>query len=111
MFICLGICHENGIGTAVDLDAALSCYERATAQSPKSSVHWAHERARARLAKLYIAKSHYAKALEQLLQLVPQLEQMKGHQTSDTVMQAREARYMLGRSLQNWQNAWFSSCL
>ena len=93
----LGICCEIGIGTARDILHAIECYRKAVnAQSPVT-IDWAQDRARSRLAKLLIDKSEHTEALHHLEQLGPRLDQMKGNQeSSETVMQAREARYYFG---------------
>lgn len=56
-------------------------------------------RARCRLVHLLITdEKKYSEALQQLRLVEPYLDQMKGHVSSETVTQAREARYHLGKS-------------
>ena len=93
----LGICCETGIGTARDILRAIKWYRKAINAKPPVTIDWAQDRARSRLAKLLIDKGEHAEALHHLEQLGPRLDQMKGNQeSSETVMQAREARYYFG---------------
>ncbi|KAI8137438.1 hypothetical protein BJV82DRAFT_661325 [Fennellomyces sp. T-0311] len=96
-FELLGICCENGIGTTCNITQATNWYRRAVDVPIFSSVHWAQDRARARLAKLLIDEGAHTEALRHLQHLGPRLDQMKGNQEfSETITQAREARYYLG---------------
>ncbi|KAI9493994.1 hypothetical protein BDB00DRAFT_871753 [Zychaea mexicana] len=93
----LGVCCEHGIGTFCDSIQATVWYRRAVNIQVTSSIHWAQDRTRSRLAKLLIDQGAHAEALQHLQQLQPRLDRMMGNQdSSETVMQAREARYYLG---------------
>ncbi|KAG2226660.1 hypothetical protein INT45_001007 [Circinella minor] len=93
----LGICCEIGIGTAHDILRAIEWYRRAVNVQSSVTIDWAQDRARSRLAKLLIDKDEHTEAFHHLQQLGPRLDQMKGNQeSSETVMQAREARYYFG---------------
>lgn len=54
-------------------------------------------RTRCRLVHLLIIHEKHDEALQQLRLVEPYLDQMKGHVSSETVTQAREARYHLGK--------------
>lgn len=95
LFVIIGICFEHGIGVQGNTASAIKCYQQAI-ELDVSQVNWSQERARARLAKLYMT-SDPERAVNCLLELAPKLDEMKAHQNvSETVTQAREARYLLG---------------
>lgn len=100
----IGICYEHGYGTQPSTMDAIDCYSRATLVNQHSqlstsgSFHWIQERTRCRLATVLVAHHRYDEALEELRKLEPYLDQMRGHQaSSETVTQAREARFLLGK--------------
>ncbi|KAI9323865.1 hypothetical protein BX666DRAFT_1891131 [Dichotomocladium elegans] len=94
----LGMCCENDRGIQCDLAKATQWYEKAIQVTIKDGedADLNQERVRCRLASLYFKQGKHEAAFSCLRALEPHLDKMRSHSSSETVTQAREARFLLG---------------
>ncbi|KAI8067525.1 hypothetical protein BC940DRAFT_300945 [Gongronella butleri] len=90
----LGVCYEFGIGTDGSLGRAKVAYEEACKLNVPD-VSWPQQSARLRLAILCANQDQPREALAHIRCMEPHLQRMN-HQSPETRLQARLARYYLG---------------
>ncbi|KAI8641412.1 hypothetical protein BD408DRAFT_483482 [Parasitella parasitica] len=102
----LGYCAENGIGTEMNKDKAISYYidcvieqdqdQQKQQKQQQQHKHWAKQRALCRLVYKHMGEKDYQSAFVYLDMLEPSLDEMSQLPSEDAAIQSRRMKYFLG---------------